>query len=372
MRHRGLAGGGWAVVLGVLGAGVAPAQTYDFSAATQWLEQNLGAYQGNVLVQVIQDDREIFRFERGAITDDAQIRMASASKWLSSAVVLRLAEAGELALDDRIGDHLPVFDQFGKGDVTLRQCFAMKSGLYETEVDFETSPLLSLEQSVNLIAASTPIVFTPGTQLSYEGDGMQAVGRAAEVVSGSDWRALAEGELAAPLGLDTLDYDLFPVNPGVPGGARLSVADYQRFLRMVLSGGRAEDGSAFLAPATVAEWFTDQTVGLPEHDSPWPPYPYPYGERPDYGIGSWILARDPASGRVEEVASPGKFGTFPWVDRKRRLRGVIATDSANGFADSVYVDLALLDLLRQAIDAVLVFSDGFDSGATDAWSVTEP
>jgi CubicO group peptidase (beta-lactamase class C family) len=372
MRHRGLAGGGVAVVLSVASAGVAPAQTYDFSAAVALLEQNLDAYQGNVLVQVIQDDREIFRFQRGEITDDAQIRMASASKWLSSAVALRLAEAGELALDDRIGDHLPVFDLFGKGDVTLRQCFAMTSGLYETTVDYETAPLATLEQSMNLIAASTPIVFAPGTQLSYEGDGMQAVGRAVEVVAGADWRALAELELATPLGLATLDYDLFPVNPGVPGGARLSVADYQRFLRMVLSGGRADDGTVFLSPATVAEWFTDQTLGLPEHDSPWPPYPYPYGERPDYGIGSWILARDPASGRVEEVGSPGKFGTFPWVDRKRRLRGVIATDSANGFGDSVYVDLALLDLLRQAIDAVLVFSDGFDSGATDSWSATEP
>lgn len=372
MRQRGVAVGGWVLALSASCAGVAPAQTYDFSAATQLLEQNLDAYQGDVLVQVVQDDREIFRFQRGAITDDTQIRMASASKWLSSAIVLRRAEAGELALDDRIGDHLPVFDSFGKGDVTLRQCFAMKSGLYETTIDYETSPLVTLEQSVNLIAAATPIVFPPGTQLSYEGDGMQAVGRAAEVASGTDWRALAESELATPLGLATLDYDLFPVNPGVPGGARLSVADYQRFLRMVLSGGQAEDGSAFLSPEAVEEWFTDQTVGLPEHDSPWPPFPYPYGERPDYGIGSWILARDPATGRVEEVASPGKFGTFPWVDRKRRLRGVIATDSANGFADSVYVDLALLDLLRQAIDAVLVFFDGFDSGTTDAWSATAP
>ena len=85
-----------------------------------------------------------------------------------------------------------------------------------------------------------------------------------------------------------------------------------------------------------------------------------------------MTTRHSSSGRVEEVGSPGKFGTFPWVDRKRRLRGVIATDSANGFGDSVYVDLALLDLLRQAIDAVLVFSDGFDSGATDAWSATVP
>ena len=95
------------------------------------------------------------------------------------------------------------------------------------------------------------------------------------------------------------------------------------------------------------------------------------------GVPSPLVVVAPTSrgtfhSRVEEVGSPGKFGTFPWVDRKRRLRGAIATDSANGFGDSVYVDLALLDLLRQAIDAVLVFFDGFDSGTTDAWSATAP
>lgn len=86
--------------------------------------------------------------------------------------------------------------------------------------------------------------------------------------------------------------------------------------------------------------------------------------------GAWSLAHNPDTGRVEEVASPGKFGTFPWVDRKRNLRGVIATDSANGFGDSVLVDLALLDLLRAAIDAVFLFADGFESGGTEAWSAT--
>ena len=350
----------------------ARAQSYDCSAATKLLEENLAAYSGGVFVQVFQDDREIFNFQRGEIGAETQLRMGSASKWLSSAVVLRLVEDGLLALDDRIGDSLPVFDLFGKGDVTLRQSFAMKSGLHETTVNYETSPMITLEQAANLIAANTPIVFPPGTQLDYEGDGMEAVGRVAEVVSGADWRALADEELALPLGLASLTYEPFPVNPGVPGGALLSPADYQRFLRMVLSGGRAEDGSLYLSPEQVEEWFTNQTLGLPEYDSAWPPYPYPYGERPDYGHGSWILAHSPTTGLVEEVSSPGKFGTFPWVDRKRRLRGVIATDSFNGFGATVFVDLAVLDALRAAVDAVLIFTDGFASGNGAAWSLTLP
>lgn len=212
---------GLPAVIGVLSSALlaasAAAQTYDFSAATQLLEDNLGAYPGGVFVQVFQDDREVFTFQSGAVTATTQLRIASATKWLSSAVILRLVEAGDLGLDDRLGDHLPIFDLYGKGDVTLRQCFAMTSGLHETVVDYETSPWLTLEQATHLIAANTPIVFPPGTQLDYEGDGMEVVGRAAEVASGIEWRPLAEQKLGEPLGLASLEYTLFPVNPGIPG-----------------------------------------------------------------------------------------------------------------------------------------------------------
>jgi CubicO group peptidase (beta-lactamase class C family) len=361
-----------AAAMNVAGAARSRAQTYDFSAATAWLAQNLAAYPAGVLVQIYQDDRLIFDFRSGEVTPDSVLRIASATKWISSAVILRLADSGRLDLDARIGDSLPIFDFFGKGDVTIRQCFAMTSGLYENQIDYETSPLLTLEQAADLIAANTPIVFPPGTQLAYEGDGMEAAGRSAEVVTNVEWRALAAQEVAAPLGLATLDYGLLPVNPCVPGGALLSPADYQRFLRMVLVGGRAADGSLYLSPASARAWFTNQSRGLPEYDSPWPPYPYPYGERPDYGHGAWILADNPATGLVEEVASPGKFGSFPWVDRRRRLRGLISTDSANGFADSVYTDLVFLDLVRAAVDARLLFTDGFASGTTAAWSAAAP
>jgi len=80
---------------------------------------------------------------RGAVTGTTQLRIASATNWLSPAVILRLVDAGDLGLDDRLGDHLSIFDLYGKGGVTLRQCFAMTSGLHETAVDYETSPWLT-------------------------------------------------------------------------------------------------------------------------------------------------------------------------------------------------------------------------------------
>ncbi|MCI0542083.1 MAG: hypothetical protein L0Z50_43380 [Verrucomicrobiales bacterium] len=34
---------------------------------------------------------------------------------------------------------------------------------------------------------------------------------------------------------------------------------------------------------------------------------HPYGERPDYGHGSWVLAHNPRNGLVEEITSPGAY-----------------------------------------------------------------
>ncbi len=114
------------------------AQTYDFSAATAQLQSNLDVYGGRVVVIVEQQSLgEIFRFESGAITQNSKIGIASCTKWLSGAIVLACAERGYFALDDRVGDYLPAFQANGKGDITIRQCFGMKSGLSLKDPDYE-------------------------------------------------------------------------------------------------------------------------------------------------------------------------------------------------------------------------------------------
>jgi CubicO group peptidase (beta-lactamase class C family) len=227
-------------------------------------------------------------------------------------------------MDDRVGLYLPIFDTYGKGHITIRQCFSMKSGLSLKEPEYERDPTLTLPESVDLIAANAPIVFPPGTMLDYEGDGMQTVGRICEVVTGKDWRTLAREVLFDPLDIPDADYDAFGLNPAVAGGARCTATEYLKFLRMILRNGLADNGNVILSSRSVQEFFTNQTYGLPEYYSPAQESEfYAYDERPDYGMGSWVMAQNPASGVVEEVASPGAFGTFPWVDRKRRLRGIV-------------------------------------------------
>lgn len=336
-------------------ATVAHGQAYDFSAATGQLQDNLGLYGNRVISIIEQGDRgEIFRFQAGAIGANTKTGIASCTKWLSGAIVLICAERGYLRLDDRIGRYLPIFETYGKGDVTIRQCFAMKSGLQLDEPEYETDRALTLAQSVDLIAQNTPLAFPPGTQLSYEGDGMQVVGRICEIATGRSWGALAREFLFDPLGMTTADYLYFDPNPAIAGGARCSAEDYLKFLRMLMNNGLSTAGTPVMSSRSVQEFFTNQTAGLPEYYSPWPPsFYYPYLQRPDYGIGSWILAQNPISGLVEEVTSPGAFGTFPWVDRKRDLRGIIFMFqvTGGGFSATGPNNLRVLAHVRAEIDA---------------------
>jgi CubicO group peptidase (beta-lactamase class C family) len=326
------------------------AQGYDFSAATSQLESNLGVYGNRVVVIVEQRELgEIFRYQSGAITQDSKIGIASCTKWLSGAVVLASAERGYLHLDDRVGDYLPVLESNGKGDITIRQCFGMKSGLSLRDPDYEIDRTLTLAESVDLIAANAPIVFPPGTQLDYEGDGMQVVGRICEVATGKDWRVLARELLFDPLAMDIADYLFFGINPGIAGGARCSAADYLKFLHMVIQNGQGANGRVVLSSSSVQEFFTNQTFGLPEYYSPARESDYyAYDERPNYGMGSWVIARNPATGVVEEVASPGAFGTYPWVDRRRGLRGIIFMLGIGAVA--IESNLRVLAHLRTEID----------------------
>jgi CubicO group peptidase (beta-lactamase class C family) len=249
-----------------------------------------------------------------------------------------------------VGDYLPIFDTYGKGDITIRQCFGMKSGLSLKDPNYEIDRTLTLAESVDLIAANAPIVFTPGTQLDYEGDGMQTVGRICEVVTGKSWSTLASELLFDPLGMSSADYLAFDLNPGIAGGARCTATDYLKFLRMVLNNGQGENGRVVLSSRSVQEFFTNQTFGLPEYSSPAQDSDYyAYDERPDYGMGSWVIAQNPVSGVVEEVASPGAFGTYPWVDRKRGLRGIVFMLRIGAIA--IENNLRVLAHIRTEIDA---------------------
>ncbi len=336
------------------------AQKYDFSAVDRLLQDSLQtAFNGNVLVLIEQNDELIYRFQAGNIVEETRRAIASCTKWVSGAVVLALAEKGYFSLEDTVGQYLPIFSRNGKGHFTIRQAFSMTSGLFSSE-RYEIKSTLTLEESVDLIAENTPMYFAPGTMMAYDGSGMQTVGRIAEVVTGKDWQTIAREQILDKCGMSATTYDVFGKNPAIAGGIRSSARDYMRFLRMVFHDGMHQ-GERVLSTESINEMFTNQSGTAPVFYSPFPHghSDYAYGaDTLRYAFGTWVFAENPMTRTVEEVSSPGAFGSYPWIDRKRNLVGITFTFLlVNGRRDRD-TQLKMMRMVREIIDGTTGVKDG--------------
>lgn len=344
---------GISLPLSAASAGVAwdPPDAYDFAAVTALLEENLEAFSDNVVVLFERDGEPIYRYEHVFGVDTVE-GIASATKLISAAVVLALRDDGVFLLDENVGQpqYVPLMSQQGK-DFTIRQGFAMSSGLY-SETAYARLPLYTLEQSVRLIALNADRVYDPGTAVWYDGSGMQTVGLVAERGTGLDWHTLAASYVLAPCEMTDTSYTQFTPNPAIAGGVRTSPSSYMNLLRTIVAGG-VYNGTQVLSPQAVEELFRDQNGDNPILSSPFPagvPW-YPYGtEEPTYGFGAWVLAQHPVTGRIEEIISPGAWGTVPWIDRDRSVCGIIFTRVPPGSQSALLPSLQILNMVRNRID----------------------
>ncbi len=105
---------------------------YDFSTVDKLLSTSIAVFNGQVYVALKRDDSVMYEFSAGGVDNNTVFDIASATKWISSAVILMLAEQGYFSLDDPVGDYLPIFNSQGKGYFTIRHAFSMSSGLFDT------------------------------------------------------------------------------------------------------------------------------------------------------------------------------------------------------------------------------------------------
>ncbi|MDQ3000737.1 MAG: beta-lactamase family protein [Fibrobacterota bacterium] len=331
-----------------------PVMGYNFSAVDKLVTDSLASFGDSVVVLIKQDENILHHNNKGNLDSTSKIGIASASKWISGAVILRLAEKNLLKLDDSIGTYLPIFTQNGKGHITIRQCFSMTSGLYGGK-NFEINPHMTLKRSVDSIATNTPMAFPAGTQFAYTGSGIQAVGRIAEVVTGKSWALVAREELLDPCGMTNTTYDDFGLNPAIAGGIRSTAQDDLRFLTMVMGNGFYR-GTRVLTPASIGEMFKNQTKNTPIYYSPFPAElsGYPDGKTPRYAFGCWTMFTNAQTGLEDEIASPGYFGSYPWADRCRNIYGIVLVYNPKEGRRSHFASFMLTDLVRKEIGGCMV------------------
>jgi CubicO group peptidase (beta-lactamase class C family) len=280
--------------------------------------------------------------ERGApsLRQDALFLVASLTKPVTVAAVMLLVERGELTLDDPATAFVPEFAAEGKGAVTIRHLMTHTSGLPDQLPD--NAALRAAHRPLAAFVAgacASPLLFPPGTKVSYQSMGTALLGEVVRRVTGEALAEFLRREIFEPLGMVDTSLGWQPEKsdriaavrllPGMEktdwhwntpywlgfgapwGGLITSPADYARFCQLMLNGGTL-GGVRLFGPATVRAMATNQLAAMPQ---------IPEEDRrcQPWGLG-WRLHGPGHAPSFGDLLGPrtyghwGATGTLSWMD----------------------------------------------------------
>jgi CubicO group peptidase (beta-lactamase class C family) len=264
---------------------------------------------GDNIVAMVWTDTLVYKRELGDFDSKTVAPIASCSKWLTAALVMRFVDKGKISLDDKVSKYIPDFELYAKNYVTIRHCLSHFTGVkVETGLKgiLARKKFSSLEDEVESFAKSE-IQSNAGEEFRYSNVGLNIAGRILEIVGKKKFDMLIKQELFNPLGMRKTSFstlDGSAVNPS--GGAESTAEDYMHFLQMLLNNGKYH-GNQILSEASVKELRKLQTT--PEQIK----YAPKAGEGFGYALGSWVIDEG-KDGEANSLSSPGLFGTWPMVD----------------------------------------------------------
>ena len=142
---------------------------------------------GDVIAAVLHVRRAGQEMSRafGAARIDLPFLIASLTKPMTASSVLWLRDRRELALSDPVSKYLPAFRNGERGDVTIRHLLTHTSGLPDmlpenTELRAQHAPLSQFVART----CRTPLLFRPGSKVSYQSMGILLAAAIVEQVSG--------------------------------------------------------------------------------------------------------------------------------------------------------------------------------------------
>ncbi|MEY9910140.1 CubicO group peptidase (beta-lactamase class C family) [Catenulispora sp. MAP12-49] len=142
------------------------------------------------------------------LTADTAVPLGSLTKPCTAALVLLLADDGDLDLDDPAAEYLPELRDVPT--VTIRQLLSHTGGL-PTGPDSDTAGRTTAAHYLASVCTARDLLFAPGTDFSYSNAGYVAAGRIAETVTGMPWHEAVGALLLEPMGI-------MPAFLGVPAG----------------------------------------------------------------------------------------------------------------------------------------------------------
>jgi methyl acetate hydrolase len=344
-----------------------------------------------------------------AMTLDSVFRIASMTKAITSVAAMQLVEQGKLKLEEPVPDIDPTlgspqvlegFDPSGaprlrpaKRPITLRHLLTHTAGfgydMWDPSVGRYLEAAAVPARSTGQVASiRVPLVFDPGEKWEY-GINTDWVGRLVEAMSGVPLDVYFRDRIFTPLGMKDSgfvttaeqrgrqarlhlrqpDGSLIPQPLEPPataaefwsgGGPLYSTGrDYLQFLQMLLNQG-SWNGARLLRPETVALMEQNHTgttpAGILKTENPalsndvdlFP------GAQIRWGLGFMLNVDAGPNGRSAGTVSwGGLFNTYYWLDRTRRVTGLIMTQVLP-FADRQV--LALYGRFERAIYEALAIA----------------
>ncbi len=282
------------------------------------------------------------------ITRDSLFPVASITKLATALSVLRLVDAGLLALDDPLARHLPEAVAAAHQGVTLRRVLSHTAGL-PTDVSQEKATYAPGLNWPALAEAclQTPLERAPFSQVQYSNVGYGLLAVVVERKTGRAFPAALQSLVLEPLGIEGYLGDIPPRPAARVGGVRGNHAktplepfnsDFWQSLAMPWAGllttpegalalvrAFLETPAGFLALAIVAEAVRNQTGGLAGGFAPpliWDPCPWGLG--PDLrGVKSPHWTPAPPVLGPESFGHSGASGCLTWADPARGVTWAI-------------------------------------------------
>lgn len=313
----------------------------NFKKVDQWLKDNAENMGGRAMLVLYKDGKVIYSHSEkdmtprqkiatralarkmgqeanlDAYTLSTRVPIASCSKWLSAALVMTFVDEGKLQLTDTIGKFLPIMTQNGKGGITIDQCLSHRTGIKAADLKESLQDMKGFKTMDDAIAnlATMPMEGKPGTVFRYSNAGLQIAGAVLEKISGKTFEQLFAERIAQPLNMTNTDFGHKAV-PLPAGGAYSTPQDYTNFLSMILNRGMC-NGRRILSEASIAQMQVNRiTPGVTVAYTP------ANAQQMGYGYGEWVFL-DAQNNPVNVVASPGLFGSFPWVDNNKGYCGFL-------------------------------------------------
>lgn len=300
--------------------------------------------------------------ENGLKVDpDTIFLVASITKPIVAGAVMMLVERGEASLDDHVAAIVPEFGQNGKEGVQIRHLLTHTSGLPDMlpdnlELRARLAPMSEFVEKI----CTLPLMFQPGTGISYQSCGIAMLGEIVRRLDGREIHEFLREEFFEVLGLvdttlgkkenrsdreaeiripgEAFEYganeahewnwnSVYWRDLGAPwGGMMTTVSEMTRMCQVFLQGGSL-NGVRVLATTTVKAMRSDQTSNFPRLIR---------SDRRErrWGLGWEIQGRDRPI--FSDLASDKTFGhrgatgTVAWMDPKTQTTCVVFTNDPTG------------------------------------------